>query len=282
MIWPSLYPVFVAALLMVLAFSLVWAVQRRTGNAGEVDAVWAWSLGGAAVVYAALGSGDAQARVLVAMLGGCWGLRLGLHLWRRNHGRPEDGRYARFRAEWGARADFNLFWFFQFQVVMALLLSAGFWVIAHNPRAPEGSQIALAVLIWTLSVAGEALADRQLERHRRQPENHGRVCRRGLWRYSRHPNYFFETTHWLAYVPLAIGAPWAWLVLLPPVVMAWLLLRMSGVPLTEAQAAASRPGYADYIATTSAFIPWPPRRQRPADPAAAPRHQPGDRYDEHD
>lgn len=262
MTWSSLHPLLLAAALMALAFSLVWAIQLRTRNAGEVDAVWAWSLGGAAALYAWLGSGDPLLRAVMGVFGLCWGLRLGGYLWRRNHGRPEDGRYARFRAEWGDRADFNLFWFFQFQVLVALLLSLGFWVIAMNPRPPAAWQLIAALLVWVVAMAGESLADRQLDRHRRRPENRGQVCRQGLWRYSRHPNYFFETLHWLAYLPLAIGAPWAWLALLPPVIVAWLLLRMSGLPLTEAQAAATRPGYADYIATTSAFVPWPPRRSR--------------------
>lgn len=260
---PALVPVALAALLMVQAFTLTWFIQRRTRNAGEVDAVWAWSLGGCAVIYALTATGDPLGRLVMGVLGLLWGLRLGSYLWRRNHGKAEDGRYARLRAGWGARADFNMFWFFQFQVVMALLLSVGFWVIATSPVTPAFWQIALALVIWLVSVAGEGIADRQLQRHREQPGNRGKVCRSGLWRYSRHPNYFFECLHWLAYVPLAVGAPWWGLSLLPPLIMAWLLLKMSGLPVTEAQAAATRPDYADYIATTSAFIPWPPRAQKP-------------------
>jgi steroid 5-alpha reductase family enzyme len=85
------------------------------------------------------------------------------------------------------------------------------------------------------------------------------VCRSGLWRYSRHPNYFFECVHWLAYIALSIGTPWVWFTLLPPVLMAFLLLKLSGIPLLEASMAKRRPGYADYMRTTSALIPWPPR-----------------------
>ena len=193
-------------------------------------------------------------------MGGLWGLRLGLHLFLRNHGKPEDGRYARFRAEWGDRANRNLFWFFQLQALFALLLAAGFVVLTHRPTMPPTLAIGLAIAIWLLAVGGEALADWQLAAFKRNPVNRRRVCRRGLWRYSRHPNYFFECLHWVAYVPLAWGDAWSLLTLLPPGVMAYLLLRLSGVPLTEAQAAASRPEYAAYIRTTSAFIPWPPHR----------------------
>ena len=111
-----------------------------------------------------------------------------------------------------------------------------------------------------VAVVGEAIADAQMEAFRRDPATKGQVMNRGLWRYSRHPNYFFESLHWIAYVPLAIGSPWWWLALLPAVGMAWLLLKMSGVPILERHLVQSRPGYADYMRTTSVFIPWPPKR----------------------
>lgn len=256
----TVFPVVLAAVLMVLAFSLTWAVQKRTKNAGEVDAVWAWSLGGSGAIYALTGPGDVTGRWVMGVLALLWGLRLGIYLWRRNHGKPEDGRYARFREEWGDKVDFNMYWFFQFQVLMALLLSVGFWVIAISPLTPAPWQIVLALIIWLVSVCGEGVADAQLQTWRENPANRGKACRHGLWRYSRHPNYFFECLHWLAYLPLVAGAPWWGLALLPPLIMAWLLLRMSGLPITEAQAAKSRPDYADYIAKTSAFIPWPPKK----------------------
>lgn len=256
----SALPVLIAALLMVIAFSITWLVQLRTKNAGIVDAVWPWSLGATGAIYAIVGFGDPMARGVMGILALLWGLRLGCYLWQRNHGSPEDGRYARFRESWGDRAAWNMYWFFQFQVLMALLLSVGFWVIAVRESPAATWALILAVAIWLVSVIGEHIADTQLNDFRSNPANKGQVCRNGLWRYSRHPNYFFECLHWLAYLPLAFGAPWWGLSLLPPLIMAWLLTRMSGLPLTEAQAAASRPGYADYIANTSALIPWPPKR----------------------
>jgi steroid 5-alpha reductase family enzyme len=245
---------------LALLFGLVWLVQLRTRNAGLVDAVWSWSLGLLAVFYAACGSAPAPLRVVLALLGGVWGLRLGTHLFARNHGRPEDGRYRRLRQTWGASADRNMFWFFQLQVVFSMLLSAGFAAVAWSPAAPGRTWLLLAALIWLAAVIGEAIADWQLEQFKRDPASPGQVCRRGLWRYSRHPNYFFECLHWLAYVPLAAAGPWWWLTLAPPLVMAFLLLKLSGVPVTEAQSARSRPGYAEYIRTTSVLIPWPPKR----------------------
>jgi steroid 5-alpha reductase family enzyme len=241
-------------------FSLVWLVQLRTRNAGLVDAVWSWSLGLLAVLYAAAGTAPAPLRGLLAVLGGLWGLRLGTHLFLRNHGRPEDGRYRRLRQQWGAGADRKLFWFFQLQVVFSMLLSLGFAAVAWSPVAPAAGWLLCGAAVWLVAVAGEGLADWQLERFKQDPAAAGQVCRRGLWRYSRHPNYFFECLHWLAYVPLAAASPWWWLTLAPPLIMAFLLLKLSGVPVTEAQTARSRPGYAEYMRTTSVLIPWPPRK----------------------
>lgn len=245
---------------LVALFSLVWLIQLRTRNAGLVDAVWSWSLGFLAVLYAACGSAPGPLRGLLAVLGGLWGLRLGTHLFLRNRNRPEDGRYRRLREQWGDGADRKLFWFFQLQAVFSMLLSAGFAAAAWSPAAPSRPWLLAAVLVWLAAVAGEGLADWQLERFKRDSASRGQVCRRGLWRYSRHPNYFFECLHWLAYPPLAAAGPWWWLALAPPAVMAFLLLRLSGVPVTEAQSARSRPGYADYIRTTSMLIPWPPKK----------------------
>lgn len=238
----------------------VWLVQLRTRNAGLVDAVWSFSVGGLAAYLAAVAPAPLMLRVLVAAMGALWGLRLGLYLLIRNHGKPEDGRYARLRREWGARANRRMFWFFQLQAVFAALLALAFVAALWRADSPPRWALALAVAVWLVAVVGEAAADAQLAVFKRNPANRGRVCRRGLWRYSRHPNYFFECLHWIAYLPLALGAPLGWLALAPPGIMAVLLLKLSGLPVTEAQAAASRPEYAEYIRTTSALIPWPPRR----------------------
>ena len=239
--------------------TIVWAIQLRTRNAGMVDPVWSWSLGFLGVLYAALGPAPDSTRLLLGILAGLWGFRLGTHLYVRNAGKPEDARYAKFREEWGAKANVNMFWFFQFQAVMALLLSIGFLVVAYSPAVTSLSLRALAVAIWLVSVVGEAIADRQMEAFRGNPANKGKVCNSGLWRYSRHPNYFFESLHWIAYVPLALGSPWWPVAIIPAAIMAWLLLKMSGVPILEAHLVKSRPGYADYMRTTSMFVPWPPR-----------------------
>ncbi len=251
----------IAVLIVIAAKTLAWLVQLKLRNAGLVDPIWAWTLGLLAVFYGVFGDAPPALRLLLALMGGVWGLRLGTHLFIRNWNKPEDWRYAQFRSEWGPRADFNMFWFFQFQNIFTLLLSSfAFLPVAFRDDAPPPWAWALALLIWIASVVGEGLADTQMERFRGNPANRGLVCKDGLWRYSRHPNYFFESLHWAAYVPLAIGAPYGWVSLLAPVVMAALLMKLSGVPMLEAEMVKRKPGYADYIRTTSALIPWPPKR----------------------
>ncbi|MGH8506145.1 MAG: DUF1295 domain-containing protein [Stenotrophobium sp.] len=246
--------------IVIAAKTGAWLLQLRTRNAGLVDAIWAWTLGLLAVIYALGGRAPVNARIVLALMGGLWGLRLGVHLWRRNSGRPEDWRYAKFRKEWGRRANFNMFWLFQFQNVFTLLLSASaYGAAAYRTTAPAHACVILALAIWLVSVLGETLADAQMAEFRRNPANKGRVCREGFWRYSRHPNYFFECLHWLAYLPLALGAPWGWTVLIAPVVMAFLLLKLSGMPLLEAEMMRRKPGYAEYVRNTSALIPWFPK-----------------------
>ncbi|MCW3523632.1 DUF1295 domain-containing protein [Burkholderia cenocepacia] len=256
-------PAVVVALLafvgLILSFTAVWITQLQSRNAGMIDPVWAATLGGVAVFVAALATGPNLNRALVAAGGGIWGLRLARHLWRRNRGQPEDPRYRQFRLQWGDAAPRNMFRLFQLQALISMLLSIAFFIPAYSAAPPSRFAIAAAVAIWIAAVAGETASDRQLKRFLADPGHGGQVCRAGWWRYSRHPNYFFECVHWLAYTALSIGMPWGWLTLFPPVLMAWLLLKVSGLPLLEARLVQSRPGYREYMRTTSAIVPWPPR-----------------------
>lgn len=241
-------------------FAALWAVQRRTGNAGIVDVGWALSIGLLVLYYGLVVPAPASRRWLVAALACAWSFRLGIYLFRRNVGKPEEGRYRTLRQAWGPAAQRKLFQFFQMQAASVILLSLPALAAILNPRGALGAWDAVAVALLLLSVGGEALADAQLARFKRDPASKGRTCRAGLWRYSRHPNYFFEWLHWWVYVFLAAGSPWAWATLLAPAVMLYLLLKVTGVPATEAQAVASRgEEYREYQRTTSAFFPWFPR-----------------------
>jgi len=245
---------------MAVVMVLLWFVQRRTANAGIVDVGWSLGVGVVAVACTVAGSGDPMRRLLAGVLVGGWSLRLGLYILRRVLAEEEDGRYRRLRQQWGAGFQRRAFVFFQLQALFAVAFAVPVAVVASNARPVSAAEAMVAVGLWLVAIGGEALADRQLAAFRGQPANRGRTCRQGLWRYSRHPNYFFEWLHWWTYVLLAAGAPLWWLSLLGPLAMLVFLLAVTGVPATEAQAAASRPDYRDYQRTTSAFIPWPPKR----------------------
>jgi steroid 5-alpha reductase family enzyme len=253
-------------LALVAVMSAAWWTQRRTLNAGVVDVIWTASIGLLAVLYVALEDGWGPRRVLVGALAGAWSLRLTLHLAHRVGSEAEDGRYRALREELGERFDRWLFWFFQAQALLAVLLSLVFLVLAGAEQVGWRLVDGLAVLLWVASIAGETIADRQLASWRADPEHRGKTCRAGLWRYSRHPNYFFEWIHWLVYPVLGIGLPFGWALWLAPAVMLFLVLKVTGVPPTEAQAVKSRgDDYRHYQRTVNAFFPGPPRLESQTD-----------------
>lgn len=263
----GLTPVLLGGLVVAAMMAALWLVQRRTHDAGIVDVGWAGGLGVLALLYAVVSDGDPVRRVLVAALAGIWSFRLASYLLvNRVLGKPEDGRYQTLRAKWGVRAQPYFFVFFQAQAVVDVILSLPFLVAMRKAGSPFDAFDVAGVAVWVVAVAGESLADAQLARFRADAANRGRTCRTGLWRFSRHPNYFFEWLHWWAYVPLAFGAPLWGLTLVAPALMLYFLFKVTGIPATEAQALASRgEDYREYQRTTSAFVPWFPKRQKTGD-----------------
>lgn len=245
------------------AFLLVilYSIQRRTRNAAIADAGWTGGLAGLTVWYAWHLVPLTPRTAWVALLALFWALRLTHHViyyrvWRK----PEDGRYRAMREYWGNWAPFYFFFFFQGQTLVAFLFSlpvgVALWARNHFTIWDVWGS-----LIWFIAIGGEWWADHQLERFRHNPANRGRTCRQGWWRYSRHPNYFFEWLHWFAYVAFAVGHPywvWTWL---GPIVMLIFLFKITGIPYTEKQALKSRgDDYRRYQAETSVFIPWFPKQ----------------------
>jgi steroid 5-alpha reductase family enzyme len=245
--------------LVVVVMVTAWIVHLRQANAGIVDVAWSANLAFLAILYGALGSGLSERRVLVALMGSIAGFRLAVHIHRRAHGQPEDGRYTTLRKEWGGNIALKFLFFFLFQGAIDLFLGIPFLLAAVN-LAPRISPLEwTGVAIWLIAIAGEASADRTLEQFKANPANRGRTCREGLWRYSRHPNYFFEWLVWIAYAVFALASPWGWISLACPAVMLYFLLRVTGIPATEAQALKSRGDYREYQRTTSAFVPRRPK-----------------------
>lgn len=240
-----------------------WQWQRRKRNAGIVDITWAGCLAFSALYCGAVGSGAILPRMLTALLGAIWGFRLASHLLVRVLSEPEDGRYRYLRAHW-QDSQFKFFLFFQGQVLLVLLFSLPFHLAAQNPNDQFSPMLVLGVFVWLVSIGGESLADAQLARFRRVSANQGKTCREGLWRYSRHPNYFFEWLHWFSYCLFAIGAPGALWSLIGPATMLITLCWVTGIPFVEAQSLRSRgEDYRRYQRSTSPLIPWFPKPEPP-------------------
>jgi steroid 5-alpha reductase family enzyme len=256
----------VIALSLAVLMAFAWVVRQRTGNSGWVDTIWTFAVGlvgAGSALWPVAGDAPGPRQWLVAGLVALWSLRLGTHIAIRTAGITDDPRYAAFAQAWGANASRRMFIFLQNQALGSVPLVFAIFVAAHGPGAALRLQDLLGALILLTGILGEGLADAQLTRFRRDPANKGKVCEAGLWRWSRHPNYFFEWFCWLAYPVIAVapGYGWGWASLLAPVFMYWILVHVTGIPPLEAQMLRSRGDrYRAYQARTSRFFPLPPRK----------------------
>lgn len=251
----------VGGLAILALMTVLWLVSVAVKDASIVDAFWGPGFGVAALAYLAVSTGWPPRQGLSVALTLIWGLRLGVHIFRRNHGKGEDYRYQQFRQHYGPE---RYWWVSFFQV---FLLQGGLmWIIstpllaAQLSPAPAGWTVwdGLGALLWGVGFAFETIGDWQLARFKADPANKGQVMTRGLWRYTRHPNYFGDACVWWGLWLIACSAPWGWVTVFAPALMTFMLVRVSGVALLE-QNMSRRPGYAAYVARTSAFFPWPPR-----------------------
>jgi steroid 5-alpha reductase family enzyme len=247
-----------------------WMVQQRTGNSGWVDTIWTFAVGlvgAGSALWPVADAAPNPRQWLVAALVAIWSVRLGLHIAVRTAAITDDPRYAAFAREWGVDSPRRMFVFLQNQGFGSIPLVFAIFVAARFPLTALRFQDYLGALILLIGIAGEALADAQLRNFRINPANKGRVCDVGLWRWSRHPNYFFEWFGWLAYPVIAISIedplyyPWGWASLLAPVFIYWILVHVTGIPPLEQQMLRSRgERYRDYQSRTSMFFPLPPQK----------------------
>lgn len=251
---------FLATGLALLAMmTLLWLVSLLLQNASIVDIFW--GIGFAVVTWLAfaLAPGYLPRKQLAAALVTIWGLRLAYHIARRNWRQGEDFRYSTWRQANEAR----WWWFSFFQVF--LLQGVLMWIISAPLLAAQTSGFPailtpldmIGALLWALGFLIESSADLQLARFRSNPANKGKLLATGLWRFSRHPNYFGEAVLWWGFYIIALAAGYGWTVF-SPTLMTWLLVRVSGVALLE-RSMQSKPGYAEYMRRTSPFIPWFPK-----------------------
>lgn len=256
-------------LLSSVLMTATWVIAMRIRNAGIVDIAWSLGFVPLALLYRMLADGEPVRQNLVTLLTLLWSLRLGLHLWKRvmGHHPVEDGRYAAMREAVKGREGMAFFWFFQAQAVVLSLLSIPCLLIDSDPRIGLGLTDLLGALLWIGAIAGESLADRQLAAFKNNPANKGKVCTTGLWSLSRHPNYFCEWLVWVALLLMALPAPWGWTSLFAPVLMLYLLLKVTGIPYAEEQSLRSKgEAYREYQRSTPAFFPRIPRSTSPRIP----------------
>jgi steroid 5-alpha reductase family enzyme len=256
---------FIAALTIFIYLSLIFLVSLFKKNASIVDV--AWGVGFVLVLLVSLltspgfpGQMTGRKLLLIIMIA-AWGFRLSWHIYQRNKGKPEDFRYANWRQKWGKwfslRSYFQIFLlqgFFMFLILLPALLiirqpAGGGWIWLDS----------LGVLVWILGFLFEARADAELERFKADPTNKGKIIKSGLWRYSRHPNYFGEALMWWGIFIIGLNVRSGWLGIISPLTITILLTRVSGIPLLEKKYAGN-PEYETYKAVTSTFFPWPPKK----------------------
>ncbi len=259
----TLLLVLVATAALCAGFAAIYAVARRMDNYGIVDIAWSYAFGALALFYAFFAQGWAPRRFLIGAIALLWSLRLGTHLTIRviGHHPEEDGRYQEMRRRWAAHFASKMFIFFQQQAVSVVILGLPFLLIARNPATQFHPLEIIGSVLWLVAILGESTADSQLKTFKKNPAHKGTVCDVGLWAYSRHPNYFFEWCIWVAYFVFACASPWGCLSLICPAAMLYLLLRVTGIPMTEEQSLRSRgDAYRAYQKRVSAFIPWFPKK----------------------
>lgn len=260
----SFLEAYLIGLAVVMGFmALLWLVSLVLRNSSIVDPFWGTGFVIANWVYFALTpDGFAGRKWLIAVLVTIWGLRLSLYLLWRNWGKPEDFRYQKFRSDAGPK-----WWWYSFFKIFALqglllwIISAPLLAAQISPT-PDRLTIldVLAVLVWAVGFFFEAVGDFQLARFKANPANKGKLLDRGVWHYTRHPNYFGDATQWWAYYLIALVAG-GWWTIFGPIIMTTLLRRVSGVTLLEKTLTNTKPGYKEYVERTNAFIPWFPKKK---------------------
>lgn len=255
----------IAALIAnILLFTAAWAWCVRLRNFSPVDAFWAFGIGISSVFFLFGDTSPDGKRITAGILIASWSMRLGRHLAKRiaKHHPAEDSRYIKLREVWKGRENSAFFWFFQAQAISVFLLALPFHLIAADPNPSWHFLHIIGAGVAVCGLLGEAAADKQMDRFKATAPDPQSVCRIGLWKYSRHPNYFFESVIWTGIFLFAAGSPWGWTTIYAPAIITYLLLKVTGIPPTEASAVKRKgEAYREYQRTTSPFVPWLPKIQ---------------------
>lgn len=258
----SFLPAFLSTgLLILVLMTIMWLISLPLKNSSIVDIFWgtgfvisAWT------AFFITPDGLTDRKLLICVLATLWGLRLSLHIFIRNFKKPEDFRYQKWREEagkaWWLRSFFRVF------LVQGFLM----WIISTPLLAAQTENTPLfwldyvAVAVWVIGFFFEVVGDWQLARFKANPENKGKLLQSGVWKYTRHPNYFGDAAQWWGYYLVAVAAG-GWWTVFSPILMTLFLMRVSGVTLLEKTLKEEKTGYREYMETTSEFIPWFPKKK---------------------
>jgi steroid 5-alpha reductase family enzyme len=242
--------------------TLLWVVSIIVKNVSIVDLFWGFGFVLASVFYFLKTDGSEPRKTILIVLAAIWGMRLSVYLARRNIGKGEDFRYKQFRKNYGEK---KYWWisFFQTFLLQGILM----WLISapllgaqyYGQNKPLGIFDIIGIILWIIGFCFEAGGDFQLARFKSDPSNRGKVLDRGLWRYTRHPNYFGDSAVWWGYAFLCLASG-SWLPILGSILMTALIIKVSGVALLEKSLKEQKPHYKEYIEKTSAFLPWFPKK----------------------
>jgi steroid 5-alpha reductase family enzyme len=254
--------VFGAASVGVLFF-IIWIAHIFLKNAGIVDVGWGIGFIILSAVYVIQGEGFTLRNTLYFLMVTLWGLRIALFLLKRIAGEGhEDKRYQKMRNSWGRHLALKFLFFFEFQALLQMILAVPFLIVSVNKTPGVSFWEIGGLIVFAFALIGETISDEQLQNFRQNPLHAGKTCNVGLWRYSRHPNYFFEWLIWVGFFIYALGSPYGWASVISPVLMYYLMVYVSGVPLAEEQALKSRgDDYRKYQAQTSVFFPLPQKNR---------------------
>jgi steroid 5-alpha reductase family enzyme len=255
--------VVLSAVVVLVCVVGLWVIGVRINDVSIIDIFWGLGFAVIALVTLIVGTGPIGRRALLLVMAGTWGVRLGGYLFWRNHGKGEDRRYTAMRRHVGDGFNrYALVRVFLFQGLMMWIVSLPIQVGGNLTRDRVFTPVALiGVVVWVVGLSFEAIGDAQLARFKANATNAGAVMDRGLWRYTRHPNYFGDACVWWG-IWLVVAGMWpGTLTVFGPALMTFLLVRVTGKALLERRLGRSRPGYAEYVARTGGFIPRPPRRR---------------------
>jgi len=247
---------------IIFAYMTIWffiAIAKKRNDVADI----AWGPGFIVVALISLIiAGNISHRALiVSSLVLIWGVRLAVHIGNRHLGKPEDARYAKWRKEWGKTFLIRSFLqVFMLQGILLIIVAIPIIMIIVSPPSPITILDILGIVIWLLGFSFETVSDRQLVRFLKRSSGSGEIMTTGLWRYSRHPNYFGEVTLWWGIYFIALSVPNGWLSICGPLMITFLILKVSGIPMLE-EAFRDNPDFQQYKQRTSAFIPLPPRKE---------------------